>query len=288
MASERARTLTSEGQVEAAIALLDDESESVVEGCRRALRAHAEMAEPLLREHLSRARGGTAEVLRSALLDIVGARLEDPLVAHIAAAPDLQAGSILIGRLVDAGEGPAALPAALDALAAKLLEALGGARSPERELAALREVLVQGAALRGADAERPDPLDAVVHGALARGRGLPLPLSIAWLLVARRAQVPLRGVNMPGHFLLRYERDGLNVVLDPFHGGRPVDEADCRGHLRHAGYPALDVKLLDATDRDMLLRTLRNLVMIGSRGGDRDLAARCARILHRTNAPAEP
>ncbi len=288
----RTAAVVSESQVEAAISLLTDSSDRVVEGCRRALLDHASLAESLLRDRLRTATGADAETLRAALLDVVGSRLEAPLVEHIVHNPSLEQGGILIGRLIDASESPLAVTAALDAMAAQVSAELEARRAagtatdagPDSELAVLTDVLVRGHGLVGTDTRHADAWDAVLHGVTQRQRGLPLALCMTWLLVARRVGLPLHGVNMPGHFLLRWERPGQVLVLDPFHGGRILRDAECRAMLVDAGYPSIDVTLLHATDRDMLLRTLRNLMMIASRLRQRELAARCARIVSRTTA----
>jgi regulator of sirC expression with transglutaminase-like and TPR domain len=289
--SERNRTLprrgplTSESQVEAMISLLTDDSPMVVQRCRRALRAHAEMAEPLLRERLAQTRGSEQSAVVAALLDVVGTRIEEPLVEHLVQSPALEAGSLLIGRLIDPSEQPGQVTAALDALGDQVAADLPARRDAEVETEVLTAVLARQTGHSGTVVERADPWDALLHGVVLRQRGLPLALSMTWVLVARRAGIPLLGVNMPGHFLVRH-RDG--AVLDPFHGGREVGEAQLRELLARAGYPPLDVRLLDASDRDMLVRTLRNLVLIAARRGERELAGRCARIVDRATRAAGP
>jgi regulator of sirC expression with transglutaminase-like and TPR domain len=275
------RAVISESQVEAMISLLTDSNDKVALACRKGLRQHVELAEPLLRERLQESSGDEAHVVRAALMDVLGARLEPALVEHLLSAPDLERGSVLLGQLVEPSAQTEAVTAALDAMADQVSAELDQpGLDPDRDLAALTAVLARQSGLTGVKPEGADLQDVVLHGVCTRRRGIPLALCVAWLLVARRVGIPLRGVNMPGHFLLRHVRPGGHVVLDPFAGGRPVREEDCRRFLSAAGYPAVDVALLDATDRDMLLRTLRNLVMFGSRAGNRDLAARCARILN--------
>ncbi len=275
------RAVVSESQVEAMISLLTDSNDKVLVACRKGLRQHGELAEPLLRERREEASGNVARVLRAALLDVLGARLEPALVDLLLRAPDLERGSLLLGQLVDPSAQAEAVTAALDAMADQVSAELDQpGLDPDRDLAALTAVLARQSGLSGVKPEGADLLDVVLHGVCTRRRGIPLALCVAWLLVARRVGIPLRGVNMPGHFLLRHVRPEGYLVLDPFSGGRPVREEDCRRFLSGAGYPAVDVALLDASDRDMLLRTLRNLVMFGSRAGNRDLAARCARILN--------
>jgi regulator of sirC expression with transglutaminase-like and TPR domain len=284
VASEREKLLpgrsplVSESQVEAMISLLTDDSPMVVARCRKALRAHAEIAEPLLRERLAGTTGAEQTAIVSALLDVVGTKIEEPLVEHLLHTPALEAGSLLIGRLIDPSENPGQVTAALDAMADQLAAELPMVRDPRVELDLLSDVLARQNALTGTVVERADPWDAVLHGVTLRQRGLPLALSMTWVLVGRRAGIPLVGVNMPGHFLVRHTH---GPVIDPFHAGRVVQQPQLRELLARAGYPPLDVKLLDATDRDMLVRTLRNLVLIAARRGERELAGRCARIVDR-------
>ena len=284
MASEREKLLpgrsplVSESQVEAMISLLTDDSPMVVSRCRKALRAHAEIAEPLLRERLAGTTGAEQTAIVAALLDVVGTKIEEPLVEHLLHAPSLEAGSLLIGRLIDPSENPGQVTAALDAMADQLAAELPMVRDPRVELDLLSDVLARQNALTGTVVERADPWDAVLHGVTLRQRGLPLALSMTWVLVGRRAGIPLVGVNMPGHFLVRHTH---GPVIDPFHAGRVVQTPQLRELLARAGYPPLEVKLLDATDRDMLVRTLRNLVLIAARRGERELAGRCARIVDR-------
>jgi len=277
--------LVSESQVEAMISLLTDESPMVVARCRRALRAHAGMAEPLLRERLAGTTGAEQAAVVAALLDVVGTRIEEPLVEHLLHSPSLEAGSLLIGRLIDPSENPGQVTAALDAMGDQVAAELPPVREPEAEIELLTDVLVRQNALAGTVIERADPWDAVLHGVTLRQRGLPLALSMTWVLVARRAGIPLLGVNMPGHFLVRHLH---GAVLDPFHAGREVQAPRLRELLARAGYPPLDVRLLDAADRDMLVRTLRNLVLIAARRGERELAGRCARIVDRVTRVGSP
>ena len=266
----------SESQVEAMISLLTDASASVVDGCRRALLSHAEMAEPMLRERLAQQDSHSA-VFQAVLDDIGRNRAEAQLIRYLEGAPDLEQGSLLIGRLVDGDAGPDGVPAALDAMADQV--DAEPARTTDA-LAAMTAVLVRHNDLKGIDPSLAAPVDALLHGVTARRRGLPLPLCVAWVLIARRCRLPLTGVNMPGHFLVRWQRESGSVLIDPFHKARIVSEDHCKAYLQRGGFPSTDIAQLDASDLEMLLRTLRNLVMIASRRKDRALAARCSRILN--------
>lgn len=75
-----------------------------------------------------------------------------------------------------------------------------------------------------------DPRNSMLHQVLARRLGLPITLSIIGIEVGRRAGIPVEGVAMPGHFLLR--RTGTTQFLDAFGGGEILDLAGCEDRFR--------------------------------------------------------
>lgn len=267
--------LVSESQVEAMISLLSDDSDIVVDNCRRALVRNARIAEPMLREALSE-RDGDTDRFKHVLDDIERQHAENEFIRQLQGLPDLEQGSILLGRLVGAGKAADRIPAALDALADQVGIELAVSGDP---LVAMTAVLVRQNGFRGVEPSRAQPIDALLHGVTTRRRGLPLPLCLVWILVGRRAGIPILGLNLPGHFLIRLRQDSGSLVIDPFKQGRVVAPDLLKAHLRHAGFPSTDLAMLDASDRDMLLRTLRNLVMVAVRTDDQRLRERCERIL---------
>ncbi|WP_277374292.1 tetratricopeptide repeat protein [Pseudomonas sp. AA-38] len=103
------------------------------------------------------------------------------------------------------------------------------------------------------------PRHALLHEVLRWRRGQPLSLALIALELARRLDIPLQGVNFPGHFLLRVP--GADHLLDPC-GGRRLYTRDCRELLVHHLGPQeeLGAAHLQAADaRTMLLRLSRNL-----------------------------
>jgi regulator of sirC expression with transglutaminase-like and TPR domain len=113
-----------------------------------------------------------------------------------------------------------------------------------------------------------DPRNSFLNEVLNRRTGIPISLAVVYLEVARRAGLRLSGVNFPGHFLLRASQpaairgsDDITIV-DPFHAGAFLSEADCRELLRqHVGdAAAFDRSLLDpATRTQIVVRILVNL-----------------------------
>ncbi|GAB3389477.1 SirB1 family protein [Azotobacter armeniacus] len=69
------------------------------------------------------------------------------------------------------------------------------------------------------------PPAALPHRVLQQRRGHPLALALIALEVARRLEIPLHGVDFPGHILLRMEN--ADYLLDPV-SGRRLYTRDCR------------------------------------------------------------
>jgi regulator of sirC expression with transglutaminase-like and TPR domain len=112
--------------------------------------------------------------------------------------------------------------------------------------------------LRGNAADYGDPRNSYLHQVLQRGLGIPISLSICAIEVARRHGVVVRGVGLPGHFIV--ECDG--VFADPFHGGtRYADHEVEAAWQRITGLrEPLDQRLLQpVSPRSILLRLLNNL-----------------------------
>lgn len=109
------------------------------------------------------------------------------------------------------------------------------------------------------DWSQPKPQSALLHKILDRRRGQPLGLAIVALEVARRLEIPLEGVNFPGHFLLRVP--GADHLLDPC-GGRRLYPTDCRELLIRQFGPDMHLKaehMARANELAMVQRLSRNL-----------------------------
>lgn len=112
-----------------------------------------------------------------------------------------------------------------------------------------------------------DPRNSCLNEVMDRKKGIPITMALIYIEVARRAGLRAEGVNFPGHFLVRVmpdhhhgdPREGL--IVDPFHGGAILNEADCRQLLSRAGEgSAFEPSLLArATRRQVLVRMLNNL-----------------------------
>ena len=184
---------------------------------------------------------------------------------------DLPVAALLIARIEHHALDPSPSLARLErlgALAAERIERLGAGASPREQVGALNTLLFEREGFCGNERFYEDPRNSFLNDVLERRTGLPIALSVIYIDVARRAGVPIEGVNFPGHFLVRYrggERradESRGLLIDPFGGGTLLTETDCRQLLRkHAGEEAtFDRRMLvTAGKQDILVRMLANL-----------------------------
>ncbi|HEX9260495.1 MAG TPA: transglutaminase-like domain-containing protein [Acidimicrobiales bacterium] len=125
-----------------------------------------------------------------------------------------------------------------------------------------------------------DPRNSFLDDVIERRLGLPIALSVLTMEVGRRIGVPLWGVGMPGHFLLRDKVDP-RVFIDPFHGGQQLDERGCRRlylAMRGPG-AAWDSSFLNPVERrSIVARMLANLKSFYEQAGDEDALAWVLRL----------
>ena len=130
-------------------------------------------------------------------------------------------------------------------------------------LGIINEVLFSDEGFRGNVNDYYDPKNSFFNDVLDRKLGIPITLSVLYMEVARRAGVPVFGVGMPGHFLLKfYEIDGKELFLDAYNSGRLLSPEDCQEKLTeiYNGQIPLDAKFLTPVGkRQILTRMLNNL-----------------------------
>jgi regulator of sirC expression with transglutaminase-like and TPR domain len=112
--------------------------------------------------------------------------------------------------------------------------------------------------LRGNRADYGDPQNSYLHRVLATGLGIPITLGVCAIEVGRRLEVPIEGIGLPGHFMIRCD----GQFADPFHSGRryAADEVEPAWQRITGITTPLDPRLIQATHpRSILLRMLNNL-----------------------------
>ncbi len=148
----------------------------------------------------------------------------------------------------------------LDTFASNIQDQLGEV-DPISRLAALIEYLSNVEGFSGSREAFDDPRNSFLNDVIERKVGIPLSLSLIYILVGQRLGLRMSGVAFPGHFLSRCDLDDGFVVVDAYGDGRQLSLDDCKILLRQTQRSAtFDRALLDpAPNRTVVFRLLANL-----------------------------
>ena len=117
--------------------------------------------------------------------------------------------------------------------------------------------LFEEAGFQGNQEDYYNPDNSCLNRVLETKRGIPITLSVVYIEVARRLAKKVKGVGLPGHFIVRYDDFDYAAWMDPFHGGRLLTLEDC---CRLAQTEEIEIKLLGPVDnRHVAMRMLNNL-----------------------------
>jgi regulator of sirC expression with transglutaminase-like and TPR domain len=245
---------------EALLSLLDDPSPLV----RRALIArfahHGVAAAALLQEV---AHGSNRPLARHAAWFIEELKLSDPINEFRCFIRslnyELETGSLLLARTLRPDLDVAACRAELDEIAARCRELISEPSTTREKCRVMNRVLFHEWGFRGNSEQYTDPLNSFIDQVLSRRKGIPISLSILFLLVAERLGLPLEPVGLPGHFVVGCYADDAPFFIDPFDQGlfRDTDEVIALLRANHVAPKPSD--LAPTTVREVLCRSCRNL-----------------------------
>jgi regulator of sirC expression with transglutaminase-like and TPR domain len=200
--------------------------------------------------------------------------------------PDLAIAALMIARVeyptLDAGPYLDRLDMYGDEARARVAEAAVSPGDtppqvdPERyaRVLALNDYLFGELRFAGNETTYEDPRNSFLNEVLDRRTGIPITLALLYMEVARRAGLPVEGINFPGHFLLRCPaRRGLpyseDLIIDAYNGGALLSREACRQRVRRLfdqedsrepGDALMDARLfVHATKPEILARMLVNL-----------------------------
>lgn len=253
-----------EGQIRALIRLLSDEDDRIVRTISGKLITIGPAAVPLLQE-AEIEQPEMADRIASVLEEIRWGKLEEELV-ELAALPDkvmsLEDGAFLIARHAYAALDVARYREQLDTMAREVRARIGLRASGEETVNALNRYVFSEQGFKGNTKNYYEVENSYLNCVIDRRVGIPISLSVVYLLIGQRLGLPLFGIGMPGHFLVKYESDRYKIFIDCFNGGALLTEKNCARFLTEAGYGFDDKYLQPSPVRAILSRMVKNLLSI--------------------------
>lgn len=259
-----------ENQIRALIRLLSDEDDRIVRTISCRLIDIGPSAVPLLQE-AEIEQPEMADRIASVLDEIRGSKLEDELATLTVRASEtmcLETGAFLIARYAYPTLDVARYRERLDRMANEVRARIGHRASGEEAVNALNRYLFSEQGFKGNTKNYYEVENSYLNCVMDRRVGIPISLSAVYLLIGQRLALPLFGIGMPGHFLVKYESDRYKVFIDCFNGGALLTEKNCARFLTEAGYGFDDKYLQKSPVRAILSRMIKNLLAIYSKSGD--------------------
>ena len=178
----------------------------------------------------------------------------------------------------------------IEALAARVRDRAPAAAKARQVLGQINWVLFVEEGFQGNTEDYYDPKNSYLNQVIERKTGIPISLSVLYRAVAHRLGLEMEGVNLPAHFMLRVDRGGETIFVDPFHAGALLDRQGCERRIAElVGRPVVlsDLELAPCGLDLVVTRMLRNLKAIYLRGHDFSTALPVQRRLAALN-PDDP
>lgn len=101
-------------------------------------------------------------------------------------------------------------------------------------------------------------IDQVFHNR----KGIPITLSVIYILIARRVGIPIIGIPMPAHFIVKYDDGEDEIFFDPFYGGKVYSREECIQYLKQSKNNNIEEILGGCPNYEIIGRMMRNIHLV--------------------------
>jgi len=96
--------------------------------------------------------------------------------------------------------------------------------------------------------------------AIKEKKGLPITLSLIYILVGSRLGFDIKACNYPGHFMAKFDFDGELIIVDCFANGKIMFETDIENLLADSKIDKVKAVFIDSPPELIIQRILNNLI----------------------------
>ena len=259
------------GKVEVLLRLLDDDSPVVRKAVLGELQLHPEQGETLLREATTSMDEALAERAIILLEELGWSDGVEAFLEFIRSLKfELETGWLLLDRTVFPTCDVAACHLFMDEMAERCRELMTPPSSPREMCKVMNRVFFHEYGFRAATKDSGHPSNSFLHKVIERRRGLPITLSVLYLLVARRIGFELEPIGLPGRFMVGCFAEETPFYVDVWAGGRFREVHELEGFLKEVAVENSGSFLLPVTMAETLTRGCRNLILQYRQAGDEE------------------
>ncbi len=103
------------------------------------------------------------------------------------------------------------------------------------------------------------PANSMINIVMESKRGNPISLSVIYLLIAQKLNMPLFGVNLPNMFILTYKTNDEQFYINAFNRGLIFSREDIDSYITQINLAPRPIFYEPCTHNNIIVRSLRNL-----------------------------
>ena len=271
----------SENQISALLHLLSDQDPKIAQTIHEQIVAIGQPAVSFLEQaHREQNNLVMSDRLSAILADIKLVEIEKTfkvLTAKSVDLIDLEMCAFLIGKTAYPDLNIQAAHHHLETIISGLQQQWDTDLSHKESIYKINEYLFHDLGFKGNTRNYYDPNNSFLHQVLERRVGIPISLSVLYLLIGQRLNVPIVGIGLPGHFMVRLQTEP--VFVDCFNKGMLLTQKDCAKFLQKHSVE-FEARYLEPTPNHHIVgRMLRNLIAIYQSRDEPEQAERFKRLL---------
>jgi regulator of sirC expression with transglutaminase-like and TPR domain len=98
--------------------------------------------------------------------------------------------------------------------------------------------------------------------------GSPILLSILYMIVGRKINLPIEGMGLPGRFIVRFNYPQKPIYIDPFDNGKILSRVECEQLIENSGR-LVSEEYFEPMPLDRIMeRVFRNLIIASEHKGN--------------------
>jgi len=262
------------------IKLLDDEDENIYNSVRERFISHGENTSEYLRSFLN----DENILIKNRASEIISTINYDNIRAELIRLSNSDSNDLLENSMIALAEfgypstDKNEIKSILNEMSSDISKKLNLLNSdylhikPLLLLNTINDYLFNEKGFRGNSENYLDSDNSYINKVLERKTGIPVTLSVVYLLIAKRLGIPVFGINLPGHFILKYTGGTEEYFIDPFNNGIIISVKEAAEFIENIGMTNEDFKnipyLKPATDKEIVLRVIRNLIEVYKKEND--------------------
>jgi regulator of sirC expression with transglutaminase-like and TPR domain len=123
------------------------------------------------------------------------------------------------------------------------------------------------------------PANSMLNVVLESRKGNPLTLCVIYMIIARKLDLPVYGVNLPNLFILTFKEADLQFYINVYNRGLILSKGDIDNYILQLNLNPIDLFYEPCSNLDIVQRALRNLVMSFEKMDETEKAAEVTRLL---------